>query len=624
MRTHYICILTIVFAFFSDLVKAQNKRVVDSLHTLVNQTHTHDTTKIKAYNDLGVQYATSNSKEALSYTKKALAIAKKNEVPRGKAGAYNCMGIVYYYNEKYDSALVCYQKALAINKKLNHKWGQAAALHQIGVLYMIKKSYVIAIGNFEESGEIFIQKKDTISYTKSIENIGRCHFLMGDQKKGTDYYIKAIKINEKIKDKEGVGRGYINLAHMLIEQKEYKKALSYLDKGMPVIKNGGNKQFLRNVLGGMAICYKELGFFDKALYYTLEALTLSQVIENTNKVLRYQWFLAEIYYEKEQYKESLTILKKIQNSTTDKQTLMLNYNLSAKCNFELHKIENAKKDALLSFKMAKKLNDKKGIKDTNLTLARIAEKEGNAQKALSHYKEYLELKDSLESNESKAYVMKLQTMYEAEKQEQQIKKQTYTITALRKKWAKSSLANNVFLIGLVLSFTGIGFIVFFSKKKVKTKELEKKELVNALTTKKKELAYQSLQITKKNKLLQELKQRLENLKETREDVRSNEQVYQKLIHAINFDITDDTSWEYFKTHFEQLHHDFYEKIRVNYPNITTNEIRLLAFIKLNLSSSEIATILNITKDSVKKAKYRLRKKLAIKSKEEFQELILAI
>ncbi|MGB5236435.1 MAG: LuxR C-terminal-related transcriptional regulator, partial [Flavobacteriaceae bacterium] len=60
------------------------------------------------------------------------------------------------------------------------------------------------------------------------------------------------------------------------------------------------------------------------------------------------------------------------------------------------------------------------------------------------------------------------------------------------------------------------------------------------------------------------------------------------------------------------------------PEITKNELRLMALLKMNLSSKEIATILNISSEGIKKARYRLRKKLDISSEESLQEMVLSL
>ena len=68
-------------------------------------------------------------------------------------------------------------------------------------------------------------------------------------------------------------------------------------------------------------------------------------------------------------------------------------------------------------------------------------------------------------------------------------------------------------------------------------------------------------------------------------------------------------WEKFEIHFDQVHEDFLKKIRKKYPELTPKDLRLCAYLKMNLSSKEIAPILNISVRGVEISRYRLRKKM---------------
>ena len=97
-----------------------------------------------------------------------------------------------------------------------------------------------------------------------------------------------------------------------------------------------------------------------------------------------------------------------------------------------------------------------------------------------------------------------------------------------------------------------------------------------------------------------------------------------LIQTINFDLQDDNNWGNFSRYFEEVHKDFNTKAQQQFPNITSNDLRLMSLLKMNLSSKEIANILNISSDGIKKARQRLRKKMGIDSSESLEAIIIAI
>ncbi|PQJ80783.1 helix-turn-helix transcriptional regulator [Polaribacter porphyrae] len=86
----------------------------------------------------------------------------------------------------------------------------------------------------------------------------------------------------------------------------------------------------------------------------------------------------------------------------------------------------------------------------------------------------------------------------------------------------------------------------------------------------------------------------------------------------------DADFEAFFSNFEKLYPDFKTSIYQIAPNLTSNELKLSAFLRLNLSSKEISNLLNITPESVNKARYRLRKKLYLSANEDLSTFILKI
>ena len=140
-----------------------------------------------------------------------------------------------------------------------------------------------------------------------------------------------------------------------------------------------------------------------------------------------------------------------------------------------------------------------------------------------------------------------------------------------------------------------------------------------LDFKKKELTTQALQLAKKNETLESLKQKANELKTS--EVKNG---YQQLITAINFDLQDDNNWQNFARYFEEVHKDFNSNVAKKYPEITPNELRLMALLKMNLSSKEIANILNISIPGIKKARQRLRKKMQLSSTDSLENAVLSI
>jgi DNA-binding CsgD family transcriptional regulator len=192
---------------------------------------------------------------------------------------------------------------------------------------------------------------------------------------------------------------------------------------------------------------------------------------------------------------------------------------------------------------------------------------------------------------------------------------------------------NYILIGAILFIIAIALLVFTflrrinkrNKQLLQAKEdlikiteeqkvLKEQQLQNEIEFKESQLSALTLQMLQKIELLQELKEKLEET--------SNNSVHTTVTKIINKGISQDKEWEDFNTHFESINKNFYSKIKLAFPDISPNELKICALIKMNLSIKEMASILNISPDSVKTARYRLRKKLQLNTEDNLTEFIL--
>lgn len=85
----------------------------------------------------------------------------------------------------------------------------------------------------------------------------------------------------------------------------------------------------------------------------------------------------------------------------------------------------------------------------------------------------------------------------------------------------------------------------------------------------------------------------------------------KLIRILQDEEKMDDDWEYFAVHFDKVHSDFLVALKEHYPNLTANELKLSAYLRMNLSTKEVAQLMNISVRGVEISRYRLRKKLGI-------------
>jgi len=141
--------------------------------------------------------------------------------------------------------------------------------------------------------------------------------------------------------------------------------------------------------------------------------------------------------------------------------------------------------------------------------------------------------------------------------------------------------------------------------------------------KEKELANSTLMIIQKNEILQKLRNELVRIKNNLPD----EQVKNELnttLRRIGREIDNEKQWQVFNTHVEQVHEALFEKLKKHYPDLTPRELSLCAYLRMNISSKEIATLMNISTRGVEISRYRIRKKLGIDRNANLTEFMMKL
>lgn len=136
-----------------------------------------------------------------------------------------------------------------------------------------------------------------------------------------------------------------------------------------------------------------------------------------------------------------------------------------------------------------------------------------------------------------------------------------------------------------------------------------------------QLAKNTMAIIRKNEALTEIKEELERQKEEL-GYRLPGKYYDSMHHLIERNISQEHDWQVFENLFDQAHENFFQRLKADYPDLTPSDLRLCAYLRINLSSKEIAPLLNITIRGVEEKRYRLRKRLNLASEQSLTDFIM--
>jgi DNA-binding CsgD family transcriptional regulator len=153
------------------------------------------------------------------------------------------------------------------------------------------------------------------------------------------------------------------------------------------------------------------------------------------------------------------------------------------------------------------------------------------------------------------------------------------------------------------------------------KDLKKKLVQAEIRAKTAELASTTMHLLQKRDLISKVKEGLTNIKK-QGGVEPVPQNYKKLIKVLNEEEHVEDEWQIFATHFDTVHLDFLRLIKKSHPNLTPHELKLCAYLHMNLCSKQIAQHMKISVRGVEIGRYRLRKKLQVPREANLFEFLL--
>lgn len=226
------------------------------------------------------------------------------------------------------------------------------------------------------------------------------------------------------------------------------------------------------------------------------------------------------------------------------------------------------------------------------------------QHAFDFQAKYVKVTDSLQRVISLHEAARLHYNYELDKKEN-------AIASVRQQRDREVFRRNAFIGALVVVLI-IGALIYSRQKII----FEKKLLL-----KKYRLDNYTRSLVEKSEMIRKMNEELAILQNSlsKEDIH-----IRKFNEVLNLQILTEEDWESFKLAFEGVHPGFFGKLRYHYPDITVSELRLAALIKLKLSLKESAAMLGISPESVKKSRYRLKKKLEVPDSENVDEFIIRL
>ncbi len=500
------------------------------------------------------------------------------------------IGIIYRECGNTKLSKTHYENAKKIALALNDKVLVGTCNNNIGNLYGQVGEFKSAIEYLELALKSFEEQGEERYISDVLEGIGDVYSEYGDHKKSLEYYKRSTEIAESLGDNYRLFSRYSNLANTYVALKKSDEALMYLSKALKLAQSIGDKARMSEFLIHTADYYQKNDDFKNAQLNLNKALTISKEIGDTVSIVSALTSLAELHYLSKNYDESFDFAKS--------------------------GLEIAQKKDLL-----------KRIQEASFYLSKISIKQNRYKDAYNYHVLYASAKDSLINAEKIKILEETEAKYNLEKLEYE--KLEVENAALSAEGVVEIQKILIILLGVLIVIGGSIFgRYFFKKQNERKKEREKAvklnrriDLLNSqLNAKNRELTSKALFISNNNKTLEEAVESIDNYLSSENP---NKRELRKLKSHLQ-SIYEEKSWDDFLRHFEDVHPNFYKILTKKYQELSAGELKICAFLRMNLNTKEISQITNQTLKSIEVARTRIRKKLGIDHSESLTKTIQSI
>ena len=559
-------ILLIFFTGFT-LLSVATKYNRDSLQRVLYIT-SKPSEKATLLNILAKDWMEDNPEKAYDLAQQAFSLSKTIDFASGKAEALYYMAAYSSIKEDYIASTNYYLEALQEFEAMDEKIWKGKTYLELGIVYQKKYKLNMALDALFKAMNIFEEIDKNKKLADTYNHIGGIYYDQENYDKAFEYFQKSLEIWIKIGDDKGLAALFNNVGEIYRLTRDYYRALEFFNNAIVINQKLNLRKFLAINYDNVGKIYTVIENYDSAFIYLNKSLNINQQISNEQGIAAVSISLGNLYYNKNEYQKAIEYYK---------------------TGFQI-----AVNEGLLNL-----------IKDASIGISNVYKELGQFKNALRYHRLYQKTSDSLFSikNIEKITQLEMSLIFDHAQELKSIKRQKQNYI--------------YFLIAAGILVLIILFILLYGRMRIKINhakieaenlQLEKKRLEEEIDFKNRELTTNVMYLVKKNELINFISDKL--IKAQSKYKKENQKQIQKLIFELQSNI-DSNVWKNFEDRFHDVHHDFYNKIHEKFPHLTENDRKLCAFLKLNMSTKDIAAITHQNPNSIEVARTRLRKKLKI-------------
>lgn len=542
---------------------------------------------------------------------------------------------------------------LACNKQRDSsnvgKIGDVTGLIELAEKYSVSNSdtaLVLARMAYEFSSVY----DDRLMRARSNDVLGRILYEMGGLSQSIDHLNQALLYYEEAGLTREKARADILIARVYSRSENYRQSLKHLLSALKAHTNSDDQSGLAEVFGELGHLFEKTEKYDSALQYQSRALDLYDQLRDTAGLASIHDNIGSVHEDLGAYEKALHHFQqalRLNTNLSNRSAATVNLNNIGDIYRKTGQLAAAENYSLKALESAKATQQDYQVKSACRDLSKVFMELEDFQQAYHYLEKSYELTDDIFSDQIAEELARSQSLYELQQKQQRI--------TLLEREREANLLITYLSVGAILSFLFFGGFIFYQQKSKNRKEknlleaqallarkelentqlneqklkaelenklLREEQLKNELDLKSQSLTNSALHMIQKNEFLSELRSKLKDLKKAQGE--SSQKKIKRLIKSIDLNFNMDDDWQEFESIFQEVHNDFFRKLNEMYPDLSASEVRLCAMIRLNLQSKDMAAIMGISQDSLRIARYRLRKRLGLERGANLYNFIINI
>ncbi len=392
---------------------------------------------------------------------------------------YRRQALLFEQNGQVDSSIIMIDKAIEMFEASGDSIRLASTWLSRGGFYEARGDYDQALKDKMFALEINMLINNKPGIASAYNNLGVLYFYMSDYEQSIANILKSIRIKEEIGEKPSLLSAYINIGSIYQISEDFNNALIYYDKAMELAKELGEFFTVTSALNNKGLVYQELHKNKQAIASFKEAISIARKYHFQRNLYIALGNMGLIYASENKHNEALKWYNqalKLKIESGDKREAAKTLINIGESLLSQKKPEQAIQRFLQSIDMATSIADLQTLFEGHIGLSEAYKQKGQYMQALDHYMQYSTLKDSVYNIETSQEIAELQTQYETEKKEAQIKElqQEQEIQDLGIQKQQSELTTQrliFFSIAIVLILAIFIGILLFSRYRLKQQNL---------------------------------------------------------------------------------------------------------------------------------------------------------